>query len=176
VLPLYEAAVGAKLTLETCGAACYNSDPTYALAGVEGGNRCFCGKPADLATAAAKARSIAGRAQCETKPCAGDPTRERGCGGVGTMLAYAFSCDKAAGDDNGADLLQQWQDAGGAGGTTLIGTNKTCFSCFRIPSMLAGQTPGVVHAFAEGRRAEGADVYHCPDGPDTRLVYKRSSE
>jgi hypothetical protein len=72
--------------------------------------------------------------------------------------------------------LQQWQDAGGAGGTTLIDTNKTCFSCFRIPSMLAGQTPGVVHAFAEGRRAEGADVYHCPDGPDTRLVYKRSSE
>jgi sialidase-1 len=64
------------------------------------------------------------------------------------------------------------------GTTTLIDTNKTCFSCFRIPTVLAGQTPGVIHAFAEGRRAgnTNADVYHCPDAPDTRLVYKRSSD
>jgi hypothetical protein len=191
VLPLYEAAVGAKLSLEACGAACYKSDPTDTLAGVEGGNRCFCGKPSDLATAAAKARSITGRAQCETVPCVGNPTREKGCGGVGLMLAYAFTCNRAttaATDDDDVDLQHQhWQQQGAAppprddgsssvGGTTLIDTNKTCFSCFRIPTLLAGQTPGVVHAFAEGRRAEGADVYHCPDGPDTRLVYKRSSD
>ena len=67
-------------------------------------------------------------------------------------------------------------DDPGNAGDHPINTNKTCFSCFRIPTMLAGQSPGVVHAFAEGRRAEGADVYHCPDGPDTRLVYKRSSD
>jgi hypothetical protein len=33
-----------------------------------------------------------------------------------------------------------------------INQNKTCFSCFRIPTVLAGQTPGVLHAFAEARR------------------------
>ena len=71
VLPVYKAAVGAKLTLESCGAACYKSDPTSVLAGVEGGNRCFCGKTADLATAAAKARSIVGRAQCENQAVRG---------------------------------------------------------------------------------------------------------
>lgn len=32
-----------------------------------------------------------------------------------------------------------------------INQNKTCFSCFRIPTVLAGQN-GVLHAFAEARR------------------------
>ena len=95
VLPLYEAAVGAELTLEACGAACYKSNPNNDVGGVVGGDQCFCGTPADLSTAAAKARSIASRPQCETKPCVGDPTGEKGCGGVGTMLAYAFSCDRS---------------------------------------------------------------------------------
>ena len=73
----------------------------------------------------------------------------------------------------------------GGGGTTLIDTDKVCFSCFRIPTVLAGQTPGVIHAFAEGRRGElsgsfkqytGSGAGGCPDGPDTRLAYKRSSD
>ena len=68
-------------------------------------------------------------------------------------------------------------------GPTTINTNKTCFSCFRIPTLLAGSTPGVVHAFAEARRGELTAGFHqytgsgagsCPDGPDTRLAYKRS--
>eukprot|EP01047_Picozoa_sp_COSAG01_P057284 COSAG01_NODE_6603_length_3585_cov_3.013483_2_plen_823_part_00 len=182
VLPLYEAAVGAKLTLEACAAACYKSSPTSGLGGVMDGNRCFCGKLADLATAAAKARSIP-KAQCETTPCVGNPARERGCGGAETMLVYAFTCDKAAAaaaaeglDDPKHGNMTAPQADDGGGGTTLIDTEKTCLSCFRIPTLLAGQTPGVVHAFSEGRRAEGPDVYHCPDGPDTRLVYKRSTD
>ena len=70
-------------------------------------------------------------------------------------------------------------------GPTTINTNKTCFSCFRIPTLLAGQTPGVIHAFAEGRRGELTSGFHqytgsgmgsCPDGPDTRLAYKRSAD
>ena len=70
-------------------------------------------------------------------------------------------------------------------GPTTINTNKTCFSCFRIPTLLAGQTPGVIHAFAEGRRGEltagfhqytGSGMGSCPDGPDTRLAYKRSAD
>ena len=175
VLPLYEAAVGAKLTLEACGAACYKSDPNNAIGGVVGGDQCFCGTYADLSTAAAKARSIASRAQCETKPCVGDPTGEKGCGGVGTMLAYAFSCDKATATDVDHQQAPQ-DDDGSAGGTTLIDTNKTCFSCFRIPTLLGGQSPGVVHAFAEGRRALNWAYDRCVDGPDTRLVYKRSTD
>ena len=176
VLPLYEAAVGAKLTMEACGAACHTTDPT-SLAGVMGGDRCFCGKPADLATAAAKARSIASRAQCETVPCKGDPTRERGCGGVSTMLVYAFTCDKMGGIDLQQEAVAREDDSPlSMGGTTLIDTNKTCFSCFRIPTLLAGQSPGVVHAFAEGRRSDNWAYDRCSDGPDTRLVYKRSSD
>ena len=62
------------------------------------------------------------------------------------------------------------------GGATRIDPAKICFSCFRIPTLLAGQTPGVVHAFAEGRRGELDAPGWCPDGPDTRLVYKRSSD
>ena len=62
------------------------------------------------------------------------------------------------------------------GGTTRIDPDKVCFSCFRIPTLLAGQTVGVVHAFAEGRRGEMRAPGWCPDGPDTRLVYKRSSD
>jgi hypothetical protein len=59
-------------------------------------------------------------------------------------------------------------------GSSTINTNKTCFSCFRIPTLLAGSTPGVVHAFAEARRGELTSGFHqytgsgaesCPDGP-----------
>ena len=63
VLPLYEAAVGAALTLESCGAACYKSNPNNGIGGVVGGNQCFCGSSADLSSPAAKARSLASRAQ-----------------------------------------------------------------------------------------------------------------
>ena len=71
-----------------------------------------------------------------------------------------------------------------AGGDGLINQNKTCFTCFRIPTLLGGQTPGVIHAFAEARRGELHSHFHqytgsgpgCPDGPDTRLAYKRSAD
>jgi len=68
------------------------------------------------------------------------------------------------------------------GARGAINQNKTCFSCFRIPTVLAGQTPGVLHAFAEARRGELTGGFHaytgsgdtsCPDGPDTRLAYTR---
>jgi sialidase-1 len=71
----------------------------------------------------------------------------------------------------------------GPPGSSTINTNKTCFSCFRIPTLHAGSTPGVIHAFAEARRGELTASFHqytgsgaesCPDGPDTRLAYKRS--
>ena len=76
-------------------------------------------------------------------------------------------------------------DDPGNAGDHPINTNKTCFSCFRIPTLLGGQTPGVVHAFAEARRGELTAGFHqytgggmstCPDCPDTRLAYKRSAD
>ena len=182
VLPLFEATVGATLTLESCGAACYKSNPNNGIGGVVGGNQCFCGSSADLSSTAAKARSLASRAQCETKPCVGDPTRESACGGDGTMLAYAFTCDDDTAEAGTADVNRQhqqhqqhqqhrqWDDGSNSsslGGTTLIDTDKTCFSCFRIPTLLAGLTPGVVHAFAEGRRSIDWTYDRCSDGPDT---------
>ena len=102
------------------------------------------------------------------------------------MLAYSFTCDDDTSEAGTADVNQhqhqqhpQWGDGSNSssvGGTTLIDTDKTCFSCFRIPTLLAGQTPGVVHAFAEGRRSLAWTYDRCSDGPDTHLVYKRSTD
>jgi hypothetical protein len=91
VLPNYQPSVdNAKLTLESCGAACYKTNPS-SLAGVVGGDRCFCGTAADLATAAAKALA-APKDTCETMACKGN-ANERVCGGSGMLLVYAYSCD-----------------------------------------------------------------------------------
>ena len=46
----------------------------------------------------------------------------------------------------------------------------------RIPTVLAGQSLGVIHAFAEGRRGEPAAPGRCPDGPDAGVVCKRSAD
>jgi hypothetical protein len=111
------------------------------------------------------------------------------------MLAYAFTCDDDTAEAGTADVKQQqqqqqyphqhqqhaeWGDGSNSnssvGGTTLIDTDKVCFSCFRIPTLLAGLTPGVVHAFAEGRRSLAWTYDRCSDGPDTHLVYKRSTD
>eukprot|EP01052_Picozoa_sp_SAG31_P016146 SAG31_NODE_1059_length_10117_cov_4.434917_6_plen_634_part_00 len=65
-----------------------------------------------------------------------------------------------------------------------INTNKTCFTCFRIPTLVRIPGTGTILAFAEARRTQ-LDViaFHgmtapagssCPDAPDTRIVYKRS--
>ena len=165
VFPLYEPSVDdGKLTLEACGLACFKSGlPSFA--GVVGGDRCFCGTAADLTSAAAQARTLP-KATCETVPCKGNPGQERGCGGVGRMLAFAYTCDKGPATSIGADAahnsssssistLAADRDASSPfGSTTLIDVDKTCFSCYRIPTFLAGQTPGVLHAFAEGRRTE----------------------
>jgi hypothetical protein len=91
VLPNYQPSVDdAKLTLESCGAACYETNPT-SLAGVVGGDRCFCGTAADLATATAKALS-APKGTCETMACKGN-VDEQVCGGAGMLLVYAYSCE-----------------------------------------------------------------------------------
>jgi hypothetical protein len=90
VLPTYQPSVDdAKLTLESCGAECYKTNPS-SLAGVVGGDRCFCGNAADLATTAAKALA-APKGTCETMTCKGN-AGERVCGGPAMLLVYAYSC------------------------------------------------------------------------------------
>eukprot|EP01050_Picozoa_sp_SAG11_P005480 SAG11_NODE_387_length_9883_cov_9.365699_15_plen_722_part_00 len=98
VFPTHASAVdGVKLTLESCAAACYQINHSTAsshLAGVMDGSHCFCGTAADLTSAVAKARALP-KGTCETQACQGNPARERSCGGVGSMLVYAYSCDGA---------------------------------------------------------------------------------
>merc|ERR1712039_861948 len=65
--------------------------------------------------------------------------------------------------------------------------NKTCFQCFRIPTIIktAAPGPGTILAFAEARRGQQYQRFHadwwegydfCPDFPDTRVVVKRSAD
>ena len=64
--------------------------------------------------------------------------------------------------------------------TARINTNKTCFTCFRIPTLVRIPGTGTILVFAEARRTQ-LDVvaFHgmtapagdsCPDAPDTRIV------
>ena len=99
ILPhLSPAPAGAALSLESCATACYALQPhaNFTVAGVAGGKSCFCGAPGDMATAAAKARSV-DKTQCTGTPCGGNG-HETECGGPGRLLAYSYTCD-----DGGAD-------------------------------------------------------------------------
>lgn len=94
VLPTYVPTLTrAQLTLESCAAACgslltnVNVSP---VAGVEGGERCFCGTAANLSTHAASVLSRP-KAECAATPCGGNRA-ERECGGVGRLLAFDFTC------------------------------------------------------------------------------------
>jgi len=66
-----------------------------------------------------------------------------------------------------------------------INTNKVCYSCFRIPSLVRNPMTGTIFAFAEARRRELHGVFHgmvydassrCPDMPDTNIAFKRSTD
>ena len=105
VLPANQPKVGAKMTLETCAAACYaRSSAAAELAGVSGGDECFCGTSADLSSAAAKALSRP-KTECATSACAGDP-HEKECGGAGRLLVYAYSCDRAQDPEEAEPLAE----------------------------------------------------------------------
>lgn len=90
-LPNYQPQVHDKVTFETCAAACHSTGPG-ALAGIDGGNHCYCGK-AVAAGAATYARPMP---ECQTSTCHADPT-ERGCGGYHRMLVYSFECAQRPG-------------------------------------------------------------------------------
>jgi sialidase-1 len=77
--------------------------------------------------------------------------------------------------------------AQGGPGNGPIDLKKRCYSCFRIPAIVRNFHTGTIHAFAEARRGDLGHMpaFHgmvvdtpvlCPDIPDTRLAYKRSTD
>ena len=88
-LPHYQPQVHDKVTFESCAFAC-SSFGSEALAGIDAGNHCYCGKVV-AAGASAYSRPMT---ECQTSSCHADPT-EKGCGGVHRMLVYAIECKKA---------------------------------------------------------------------------------
>ena len=87
LLPRYQVQLHDKVTLGACASAC--AGLRLAVAGIDGGNHCFCGSAADLAAAAAGSHSRP-QAECQSAPCHAAPAEK--CGGTGRLLAYNFSC------------------------------------------------------------------------------------
>jgi hypothetical protein len=87
LLPRYQAQLHDKVTLGACASACVSL--RLAVAGIDGGNHCFCGSVADLASAAARSHSRP-QNECQSTRCHAAPAEK--CGGNGRLLAYNFSC------------------------------------------------------------------------------------
>ena len=83
-----------------------------------------------------------------------------------------FTGGECDADDRGSPAYGPYHLPGATGG--FINPEKRCYSCFRIPSITVNPKTGTLHAFAEARRG---DVHgsNCPDIPDTRIAYKRST-
>ena len=91
VLPVYQPQLHDKVTLPACASACHGL--SYAVAGIDGGNHCWCGNASDLSSAGAKARARPA-GECQVSSCHADPSEK--CGGTGRLLAYSFVCDGPA--------------------------------------------------------------------------------
>lgn len=90
-LPNYQPQIHDKVTFESCASACGDSLGSTALAGIDAGNHCYCGKVL-AAGATAYSRPMM---ECQTSSCHADPT-EKGCGGVHRMLVYGIECNKTS--------------------------------------------------------------------------------
>ena len=84
-----------------------------------------------------------------------------------------FETGECDADDVGSPGYGPHHIPGADGG--YINVNKRCYSCFRIPSIITNPKTGTLHAFAEARRGD-VDGSNCPDIPDARLAYKRSTD
>ena len=87
LLPVPEPSTHDKVTLQVCASACF--DGKHGLAGIDGGNHCWCGSESDLRSAAARAKNKP-LAECEVTPCHAD--KDQKCGGTDRLLVYAFTC------------------------------------------------------------------------------------
>ena len=84
VLPTPQPRLHDIVTLENCASACFGAK--LAIAGIDGGNHCWCGSSLTGATAQKRPD-----AECAKSACHGNRS-ETGCGAAGRLMAYAFSC------------------------------------------------------------------------------------
>ena len=85
VLPVYQPQLHDKVTFQACASACYGIQNT--LAGIDGGNHCFCGN--SLAPGAAgRSRPMS---ECAENACHAN-SAEKDCGGHDRMVVFDFDC------------------------------------------------------------------------------------
>jgi hypothetical protein len=99
LLPVAQPSTHDKTTLQICASACF--DGKHGLAGIDGGNHCYCGAESDLTTAAARAKDRP-LVECEVTPCHADKSQK--CGGVDRLLVYNFNCSATGGGGAGHAL------------------------------------------------------------------------
>ena len=87
LLPTPEGEFHDRLSLENCASQCFYFK--HPVAGVEGGNHCWCGNATNLASPAAKSR-VRPAAECAATNCTG--AKSERCGGSMRMFAYTFNC------------------------------------------------------------------------------------
>jgi hypothetical protein len=93
ILPDFQPQTHDRTTVKVCAAACAGTKAKRdAVAGIDGGNHCYCGAAGDLAKAAAKAKARPA-AECQAMACRGDARITRDCGGQNRLIAYAFACE-----------------------------------------------------------------------------------
>ena len=93
----YQRQLHDHVTIENCASACAEIGLT--VAGIDGGNHCWCGGLADLDSATAKQQARP-TAECTPKDCpmksrdgcscSGDPAER--CGAAQRLMAYEFTC------------------------------------------------------------------------------------
>jgi hypothetical protein len=82
------------LTKAGCAVVCQNAN--FSVAGVDAGNHCYCGNPADLKAATSKAVPLS---QCNSNTAVGGCSGNHSdtfCGAIGRMLTYSFACHAPA--------------------------------------------------------------------------------
>ena len=83
-LPAYQPQLHDKVTLENCAGAC--DALKLPLAGIEGGNHCWCGR----SVASVPTERERPQAECEVDHCHGNTSEL--CGGDLRMLVYGYAC------------------------------------------------------------------------------------
>ena len=93
ILPDFQPQTHDLTTIAVCAEACAKTAKHDAVAGIDGGNHCYCGALVDTKTATAKAK-VKPLAECQTMACRGDTRIKNNCGGDNRLVAYTFACAK----------------------------------------------------------------------------------
>jgi len=87
ILPDFQPQTHDRRPIAVCAEAC--AKVSKHVAGIDGGNHCYCGAASDLTNATSKAKPLA---ECQTMACRGDPRIKADCGGENRLIAYTFVC------------------------------------------------------------------------------------